>query len=122
MHFTRHRVLGFFLFATNFLSRFEAALPPEDNPFATPSNIVGLVVFATEAITTNVASRYPVENSAVGGVAWATFNAALVNQLLFGVPNLLDRLNASAGRRLAPSSTLSPRYRPFVVLITIFTS
>ncbi|PON21570.1 hypothetical protein TGAM01_v209601 [Trichoderma gamsii] len=68
MHVTGHSVSGFFLFATNFLAGFEAALPSGDNSFAMPSGIVGLIVFATEAVAANVAPRYPVENEAVG--AW----------------------------------------------------
>lgn len=84
MHVTGHSVSDFFLFTTNFLAGFEAALPSGDNALATPSGIMGLIVFATEAVATNIAPRYPVENEAVGGVAWATFSAILVNQLLFG--------------------------------------
>ncbi|PNP48456.1 hypothetical protein TGAMA5MH_00494 [Trichoderma gamsii] len=59
---------------------------------------MGLIVFATEAVATNIAPRYLVENEAVGGVAWATFSATLVNQLLFGAPNLLDRFKASSSK------------------------
>jgi hypothetical protein len=97
-HITGHSVSGFLLFTMNFLSGFEAISPSGDNMFAKPSGLVGLIVLIAETVASNVAPRYPIEHSGVSGVAIGALVATIVNQLLFGLPDLGKKFAASSSK------------------------
>ncbi|MBU1052573.1 MAG: hypothetical protein KKC46_01950 [Proteobacteria bacterium] len=102
-----HISSGFFTLMSSIVSSLEAVEEDEDNPFSTPSGIIGMLNSVMLGITDTLVPKDPVKNEVVGWIDNITTFANILSALIFSGPaqkkfgassGILNNLKADDGR------------------------
>ncbi|PLN82102.1 hypothetical protein BDW42DRAFT_200598 [Aspergillus taichungensis] len=81
-----HATAGFIIMMGDFLNVFEAQALTGDNAFALTAAIAGILAAAFQGSTDFLVPKYPVTNTAVKAVSYATLTATIAAKLIFSGP------------------------------------
>ncbi|MCX2585609.1 hypothetical protein [Pedobacter sp. MR22-3] len=81
-----HGGSGFFTFMSCFITSFEAASETGDNPFSTPSAILGVLSAGTNGIANFLVPQDAIQNSAVSWISNFTTGVTILSKIIFSGP------------------------------------
>jgi hypothetical protein len=91
-----HSFAGFFALMSCFVDTFEASELTGDNPFSTPSAVLGVLGGGVGGVTNVLVPRYPIENKYVSYSSTGTTVIRILAKLVFSGP-LQSKFGASSG-------------------------
>jgi hypothetical protein len=81
-----HTFSGFFTLMSSFVTSFEAAEETGDNPWSTPSMILGTLSGASNALASNLVPKMPTKNTAINWLNNVTTGLGYLNMMIFSGP------------------------------------
>lgn len=81
-----HTFSGFFTLMSSFITSFEAAEETGDNPFSTPSMILGTLSGASNALASFLVPKTPTKNEAINWLNYVTTGVGYLNMMIFSGP------------------------------------
>ncbi|KAB8218036.1 hypothetical protein BDV33DRAFT_205817 [Aspergillus novoparasiticus] len=96
-----HSISGFMCLTGDFVNTFEAEAETGDNPFSTPSAIMGFIAAGSQGASDFLVPKDAIENKAVSTISTITTGAVIAAKLMFSGP-AQKRFGAPEGSKFKP--------------------
>lgn len=95
-----HFIAGYLTLTVNLVTTLEAEAETGENPFSTPSSVIGIIIAASQGASDELVPKDDVENGAVSTVSTITTAAGIVSSLLFS--GFVQKKFGASGSKFAP--------------------